>query len=163
MEQFPSVYYIYHCFSLFSGEKILNKKVLLRERKRHTDRGVSSTTSAALSWGGGGSYLGRGGVHTLDGGRGTYIAWGYVSPWPDMAGGTYIQLGGGREGKYLGWGTPHPDLAGGERYLPSTGGRGTYLGCGKGYLPWMGVPLPHPDLARGRGTYLEWGRGTYLG
>ena len=31
----------------------LDKKVLLRERKRHTDRGVSSTPSAVLYLGGG--------------------------------------------------------------------------------------------------------------
>ena len=31
---------------------LFNKKVLLRERKRHTDRGISSTPSAVLSLGG---------------------------------------------------------------------------------------------------------------
>ena len=30
-----------------------NKKVLLREHKRHTDHSVSSTTSVVLYWGGG--------------------------------------------------------------------------------------------------------------
>ena len=29
---------------------VFNKKVLLRERKRHTDRGVSSTPSVVLYW-----------------------------------------------------------------------------------------------------------------
>ena len=69
---------------------LFNKKVLLRERKRHTDRSVSSTPYAVLSWGGGGGrYLGWGGrylrpgrgVGTLDGGVGTldggrYLGWG---------------------------------------------------------------------------------------
>ena len=45
----------------------VNKKVLLRERKRHTDRCVSSTPSAVLSRSG--RYLGWGwGVGTLAGG-----------------------------------------------------------------------------------------------
>ena len=35
------------------SKKMINKKVLLRERKRHTDRGVSSTPSVVLYWGGG--------------------------------------------------------------------------------------------------------------
>ena len=34
-----------------------NKTVLLRERKRHTDRGVSSSPSAVMCWGGGGGHL----------------------------------------------------------------------------------------------------------
>ena len=53
------------------------KKVLLRERKRHTARRVSSTPSAALS-----GYLPRPEVPTLTGGYqpwlgGTYPGWGY--------------------------------------------------------------------------------------
>ena len=56
---------------------LFNKKVLLRERKRHTDRSVSSTPYAVISSGGGGRYLGWGGrylrpgVGTLDRGEGT--------------------------------------------------------------------------------------------
>ena len=40
--------------SLHIQKLFLNKKVYLRERKRHTDRGVSSTPYAVLSGGGGG-------------------------------------------------------------------------------------------------------------
>ena len=71
-----------------------NKKVLLRERKRHTDRRVASTRYAVLV--GGGTYLG-GWVPTLGGGGGTYPRWG---------------------GTYPGWGVPTlgrgvPTLGGG--------------------------------------------------
>ena len=71
-----------------------NKKVLLRELKRHTERGLSSTPYAALSGGGylpwlGGTYPGRG-VPTLPGG---YL------PCPE---GTYL----GQGGTSLGWGVP---------------------------------------------------------
>ena len=69
-----------------------NKKVLLRERKRHTARRVASAHYAALSngWGGTPSRPGWGGVpwappHHPD------LEWG--TPHPD-----------------LGWSTPHPDL-----------------------------------------------------
>ena len=59
----------------------VNKKVLLRERKRHTDRGVSSTPHAVLS----------GGAPTLVGGGGVV---------PTLARGYLLWLGG----TYLGWG-----------------------------------------------------------
>ena len=154
-----------------------HKQVLLRERKRHTDRGVSSTPSAALSGGGGGVTYHGWGVPTMDGstptphpdlargeghlpwtgrGRGTYLGWGYPSPiltWP--RGGYLLWMG---RSTYLGWRSPHPDLA---------KGRGTYLG-------W-GYPSSHPDLTGGGGTHLGWGyrsslmswpgrwEGTYLG
>ena len=84
-----------------------NKKVLLRERKRHTDRRVASTRYAVpvgrggvptLGWGGGGTYSGGGGgtysgggVPTLggggtySGGGGTYPRWGGTYP-----GGGYV-------------------------------------------------------------------------
>ena len=116
---------------IFSS-RIGNKEVPLCERKRHTNRGVSSTTSAAISRRGGGTYFRQGGgylpwmgggvptldggtpppvltwpgggVPTLDGGRGTYLGWGYPSPCPDLARG---------RGTYLGW------------------GRGTYLAQGR--------------------------------
>ena len=50
-----------------------NKKVLLHERKRRTDRGLSSTPSAVLSRGGGGGRFlgGAGGLGTLAGEVGT--------------------------------------------------------------------------------------------
>ena len=110
---------------------LLYKKVLLRERKRHTDRSITSTPSAVLSRGGGGGYL-----SWLEGG--TYLGV-PPPPCPGLARG------------YLPWlrptlgyplSCPHPDLA---------GGRGTYLD--RGYLPW-GTP-PCPDLAKGEG-YLPW-------
>ena len=48
---------------------LMNKKVLLRERKRHTARRVGSTPSAVLSLGGGTQSLGgRGGTISLAGG-----------------------------------------------------------------------------------------------
>ena len=72
----------------------LNKKVLLRERKRHTDRGVSSTPSAVLSGGRGVPTL-AGGVPTLAGG---YLPW----PW-----GTYL---GRRGGGYLPWPGGYPKV-----------------------------------------------------
>ena len=40
---------------------MINKTVLLRERKRHTARRVASTRYAVLGGGGGGTYLGWGG------------------------------------------------------------------------------------------------------
>ena len=55
----------------------INKKVLLRERKRHTARRVASTCYVALSsdWGGGGGYLIQslmGNPHPVPGGGGGY-------------------------------------------------------------------------------------------
>ena len=86
-------------------------KVLLRERKRHTNYGVSSTPSAVLSQGGG----------TLERGVGTL---GYPLPhWNLDGGGRYpgVPLPPqdlAREGNYLGQGVgtlgyplPHQDLA----------------------------------------------------
>ena len=115
----------------------LNKKVLLRERKRHTDRGIRSTPSAALSGlvptlaGGGGTYLGQGvpylGVPPILTWLGWYLAW---------LGGTYLGRGGGT---YLGQGGTYigilPILTWG---VPTLGG---------GYLPWVTLPPPHLDLA----------------
>ena len=122
-----------------------NKKVLLRERKRHTDCGVSRTQYAVLSWGGvdnlggggGGRYLGAPlsppplgpgwGVGSLAGCR--YLGVPPVSTWPG--------------GRYLGV-PPHQDLAGG-------GGGVRYLGWG-GLVPW-GTPSP----------IRTWPGGRYLG
>ena len=134
----------------------VNKKVLLRERKRHTARHVASP------WPGGGGYppilpsshpdLAREGESlplSGGGGEGTYlrVAPPLILTWPG---------GGG----YLPWlgvptlGYPHPDLAG-----------GTYLGVPPTLLTWLGVPTlgyPYPpDLAGGLPTfargYLPWG------
>ena len=65
-----------------------NKKVLLRECKKHTARHTTSVCCADLSWqGGGGGYLPwPGGYLPWPGGiypswRGTYPGWGYL-PWP---------------------------------------------------------------------------------
>ena len=75
-----------------------NKKVLLRERKRHTDRGISSTT--------------RGGTTPVGVPLGQ-VQWGYPrwgTPRPGLTGG-YPKWGTPPAGAGPGWGTP-PDLAG---------------------------------------------------
>ena len=54
--------------------KKINKKVLLRERKRHTDLGISSTPSIVLYWGCTPSLVG-GVPHPLAGG---------ISPWQEV-------------------------------------------------------------------------------
>ena len=43
--------------------------------------------------------------------------------------------------------------------VPTLDGEGVPSLDGEGYLPWMGEGVS--TLDRG-GTYLEWGRGTYL-
>ena len=113
-----------------------DKKVLLRERKRHTALRVVSA-SFPDGWGRGGtpSNLGWGGVPgnpllILDG----------VPPSAE-------------------WGTPHPDLEWG--YLPSRPGWGTPPLSG----PEMGYPpppsaewgIPHPDLGWGTTPNLDLG------
>ena len=111
-------------FTFLPGKKV-DKKVLLRERKRHTDRGVSSTT--------------RGGVSPL-GVPPSQVQWrgnqGGVPrqgpPWPGLMGGTqggdplagvppgqvwwrgYLRWGTPWQGYPLagpGWGTPRLDMA----------------------------------------------------
>ena len=136
-----------------------NKKVLLRERKRHTACRVPSTHYAVPV--GGGTYL-AGGYLPWPGG--TYPGWGWYLSWP---------------GGYLPWlGVPTlagrvPTLAGG--YLPWPGGYLPWLGgvptLAGGYLPWLGGTYPgqggnypcqgvtYPGWG---GTYLGWG-GTYHG
>ena len=114
----------------------VNKKVLLRERKRHTARRVASARYAALSSGWGGYPIPGWGVPQsgLDGG------W-YPPPHhPDQ-------------------GTPphHTNLAGGgDSPLPSRPGMGhpPWLGYppppsrpGQGTPPRDGVSTHHPDLA----------------
>ena len=96
---------------------IQNKKVLQRERKRHTDRCVSSTCYAVPV--GGGTYPRRGGTYPRRGG--TYSGGGGYLPW---WGGTYS--GGGSS--YPGGGGTYP----GEG-VPTLGG---------GYLLWWGGTYP---------------------
>ena len=130
----------------------VNKKVLLRERKRHTACHVASTRCAALSpvgGGGGGrgglptlALAGGGGVPTLDWGVPT-LAGGWCLPW--TAGG-YLPWPGGK-GTYPGWGVPTLDWGGGVLILAGS----TYLGLGKGYIWWPG------------GTYPGWGGESYPG
>ena len=94
-----------------------NRKILLRERKRHTARRVASDLLGEghppWTWGG---------VPTLDGGKGVPTL-GYPSPRPDMAGGGVPTFD---RGPTLGYSSPILTLAGGRGYLPWTGG---------GYLP----------------------------
>ena len=111
-----------------------NKKVLLRDRKRHTARRVAGPWAVPTLAGGGW------GVSTLDGVVPTLQ---YPSfPHPDLVGGGAPTFSGG----YLSWDIPlsHPDLAGG--YLPWLGG---YLPWPGGHLPWLGG-VPTLD----GGTYL---------
>ena len=143
---------------------LFNKKVLLRERKRHTARRVASTRCAALS----NPDLVRLGGYPVPGPRGTHT-WGVPSPrsrggtwskvWgvpgPRSLGGIQSQVWGGtpsRPGQGvlwvppyldLGWGTPHLDLGWGTPHL----GWGTPL-PGMGYPPYLdlgwGTPPPPP-------------------
>ena len=123
------------CFVL-SPTTSENKTVLLRERKRHTDRRLSSTPCAVLSGGGGG------------------VSW-VGAPW---LGYPHPDLDGGTPGRCPpGWGTPPcPDLAGG---VPPMGAPWHGYPCPDlaRRVPWAGTPwlgyLPHPDLA---GGYPRW-------
>ena len=106
-----------HCEAHMSWHKLSqHKKVLLRERKRHTARCVANPWQ-------GGTYLGQGGgVPTLAREEG-YL------PWP----------GGG--GTYLGWEEGVSTLAGGG--VPTlAGGISTYLGQGEWVPTLAGVPPP---------------------
>ena len=129
-----------------------HKKILLRERKRHTARRVASTTSVVLTQ--------RGGVHHLR----SRSRWGVPHPrsrrevphpWP---GGTpsQVQTGGTPSQVWMGglphpWGypslagVPHcPDLGWGTP-PPSGPGQGTPVWTWLGYPPewtWPGYPLP---------------------
>ena len=111
-----------------------NKKVLLRERKRHTARRVASARYAALSHGG------RGGGYPIQ-----PWVWGYpIQSWlregyPDVT----------PPHPDMGWGTPHPDLGWGTKppiqtwdWVPPSAGWGTPA------WTWDGEP-PHPDLGWG--------------
>ena len=108
--------------TVFTMRCLPNKKVLLRERKRHTERSASSTHM--LSYPGG--WVPWWGECTL----------GYPLPHPDLAGGTVDTLGGGI---WMGWrvgtlGYPFPPI-------------GTWWGK----VPWgTSSPMSGPD--RGLGT-----------
>ena len=87
----------------------LNKKVLLRERKRHTDRGVSSTTRSGVTP-----------PARFDRGGG-YLRWGTSQPGP--TGGGYPRWGTPLAGP--GWGTPPPPAPGRGTPPPPAPGRDT--------------------------------------
>ena len=125
-----------------------NKKVLLRERKRHTDRSVSSTPYAVLSRGTGGE-VGTLGyplppVLTCLGGRGTYLGQGvgtlgYALPvltWPE---GGVPTLAWGWKAP---WGTPSPVQTWPGGRVPTLAG-GRYLGVPPSpILTWPGGGVP---------------------
>ena len=133
----------------FPYKCIYNKKVLLSERKRHTDRGVSSTPSVIL-------YEVR--YPPRPGLTGGNPRWGTPclgTPWPGLMGGTpQPGLTRGTQG------TPRSDLAGLPPIGPCWGtspSRGTPVGPGKGIPPSVlaGVPpvwtwprTPSPGLNR---------------
>ena len=101
-------------------ERLKNKTVLLRERKRHTARCVASAR------------------HAVPVGEGGYLPWWLV---PTL-GGTYP---GGVRGTYHGgggylpwWGRGIHTLVGGWGYLPWWGGWGVPTLVGWGYLPRLG-------------------------
>ena len=110
-----------------------NKKVLLRERKRHTARRVASARYAGgwypiESWWGGVPIQSWRGV-----------------PHPDMMGGTHSSHGGKGYPIQSWWGG-NPSSHGGGGDTPSSHGRG-YLGYPPHHPDLAGVPPPHSDLA----------------
>ena len=115
-------------------KKFIKKKVLLRERKRHTARGVASARYAVLSNG-----KGRGVTHPVMMVGGTPSSHGRGGDTPSSHGG--------------GWGVPHPDLAGGTP-PPSRPCWGIPL------VPpiqtWDGVP-PTPGMGYPHHPDLGWG------
>ena len=126
------------CTQTKKCQKSVNKKVLLREHKRPTERSVSSTPYAVLSWRG--TYLGWG-VPTLGYPSpvltwwgGTYLGVSQILTWP---GGTYLGQG------YLPWGTPIWTWLG---YPPSGPGRGTPPRCEQ----TENITFPHPSDAVGK-------------
>ena len=135
---------------------LFNKKVFLRERKRHTARRVASARYAALCNGGGGDGVLPGhGVpprHEVP-----PWTWGTPKTWGTSP----------RWGTPLRWDTPYPDLRWGTLHLDL--GWGTPLprpGMGyplprpeMGYPPDLGRGTPHPDLRWGT-PYLNLGWGT---
>ena len=94
------------------AEKYENKKVLLRERKRHIDRGISSTPSAVLfqggypipSWGGGtpllaGGYPIMGTPFPIL----TWLGWYSIPGWGEGYGCTPLWKGHGTSWSIVGW------------------------------------------------------------
>ena len=135
----------YHVVSYYVPKKIHNKKVLRRERKRHTARRLASTRCAALSnpdlvrggtrsqvWGGTPSQV-LGGAHPRSGG--------YPVPGP---GRTPSQVQG----------VPNPRSGG----TPSRPGQGGTPGTPSPYLDlgW-GTPLPGPGMGYPPYPDLRWG------
>ena len=106
-------------------EQITNKKVLLRERKRHTDRRVTSTRYAAPAGGVGGTP----GGHPPYPGRVPPL-WGGGVPW---AGAPLLE--GCTPGR-------HPPAGGYPGWVPPA--RGVHQ-AGPPTWTWMGYP-PHLDL-----------------
>ena len=80
--------------------ELFNKKVLLCERKRHIDRGVSSTPSTILSRGV--PIPGQGGTPSQDGPGGTPIV-GYPPSWPGTSHWDTPWKGHGTSGSIMGW------------------------------------------------------------
>ena len=121
------------CEKIKTSKFLLDKKVLLRERKRHTDRSVSSTPYAVLSRGGEGGYLPWGTLPVLTWPRG-YLPYGIPSPiltWP--------------QGRYslplAKVGTPCLELAGVPPPRPQ---------CGQ----TENITFPHPSHAVGKNSSL---------
>ena len=113
--------------SIYIRDFISNKKVLLRERKRHTARRVVSTPSVVLP-----GYPPRGGVP----GPGYPPGGVWVPPTPPPQGG-YPDLGtppgGGGGGGYL---TRVPPLGGTQTWVPPRGGYLTWVPPG-GTRTWV--------------------------
>ena len=117
----------------FDVKLSFNKKVLLRERKRHAARHITSTRCTDLSpWGGGG-------ITYLEGVKGTYLGWGLYpskvsTPYPIKS---RYPLPQSKVGTPLKVGSPLPTVQG--RYpslIPSSKvGNAWYLPCTGGYLP----------------------------
>ena len=107
---------------------ISNKKVLLRERKRHTARRVA-VASACYSGGGEGGTMGTPPTWTWDGvpplpgpgmGYPPTQTWDRVPPYLDLGWGTPLPRPEMGYPPYLDlrWGTPYPDLRWGTSPLP---------------------------------------------
>ena len=124
-----------------------NKKVLLCERKRHTDRGVSSTPSVVpVPRGGGGTHpaLDGGYPHPwTDGGTPPHPRLDVVPPSLSLDGGTPpSKAGWGNTPSKAGWGYPPSKTGWGYPTSPSSDGGIILFKAGWGY------PLAGPD----RGT-----------
>ena len=111
---------------------IRNKKVLLRKRKRHTARHVSS----APRYAGGGGYPVPGlGGYPVPGPGGGYMVPGLRGvPGPRSGGGTPSHV----------WGVPHPMSWGGHP-IPCWGGTPSHVWGGNPHT-WDGVPPPSQTL-----------------